>query len=295
MNLTASKHSLVCELFVRTVDENYVTARWCAINHFNTDFLWLSVHALEKYLKAVLLLNGKSSKNSQTDGNRYSHDIVRLYADVKILAGQLLPSNLVKPSNLDDRFWTDQTPEQFIEHLLENGNANNRYLTYGYIAPSEDIHMLDTMVFKIRRLICDLDECAFPNEQPDQLALTNRDLLIKHPKYPGDLLLPLDKLVSAKEQSPTRFAALNLNFEFAPSDYAHESIQAGISFSNPAIIRRILDPLESDDSQWAKEGVELANWFLANVQVPKGTSSDPGVSKQIQAAIDAAKAKHNIS
>jgi hypothetical protein len=52
VSVSASKHNLVLELFVRTADENYVTARWCAINQLNTDFLWLSVHALEKYLKA---------------------------------------------------------------------------------------------------------------------------------------------------------------------------------------------------------------------------------------------------
>ena len=48
MSLTASKNSLIGELFVRTADENYITARWCGTNRLNTDFLWLAVHALEK-------------------------------------------------------------------------------------------------------------------------------------------------------------------------------------------------------------------------------------------------------
>ncbi|WP_024342605.1 hypothetical protein [Bradyrhizobium japonicum] len=55
MSVEASKNNLARELFVRTADENYVTARWCANNRLNTDFLWLAVHALEKYLKAVLV------------------------------------------------------------------------------------------------------------------------------------------------------------------------------------------------------------------------------------------------
>lgn len=78
MSIAASKHNIVLELFARTADENYITARWCAINQLNTDFLWLSVHALEKYLKAVLLLNGGSSRRSASDQKTYSHDIVRL-------------------------------------------------------------------------------------------------------------------------------------------------------------------------------------------------------------------------
>jgi len=49
MNIQISKNDLVLELFVRTADENYITARWCAFNQLNIDFLWLSVHALEKY------------------------------------------------------------------------------------------------------------------------------------------------------------------------------------------------------------------------------------------------------
>ena len=94
MSLSASKHSLVTDLFVRTADENYITARWCAINRLNTDFLWLAVHALEKYLKALLLLNGKSSKG-------FSHDIVTLYAAAKAIAGPLLPQRLThRPTSI---------------------------------------------------------------------------------------------------------------------------------------------------------------------------------------------------
>jgi hypothetical protein len=91
MNVQTSKNDLVLELFVRTADENYITARWCAFNLLNTEFLWLSVHVLEKYLKAVLLVNGKSSKS-------YGHDIERLYRDVKSIAGSLLPDKPHHPS-----------------------------------------------------------------------------------------------------------------------------------------------------------------------------------------------------
>jgi hypothetical protein len=58
----ALQTDVVHDLFVRTADENYITARSCAVNRLYTDFFWLAVHALEKYLKAVLLLNGSSSK-----------------------------------------------------------------------------------------------------------------------------------------------------------------------------------------------------------------------------------------
>src|SRR5262249_2855972 len=97
-SVAASKTSLVHDLFGRTADENYITARWCAVNGLQTDFLWLAVHALEKYLKAVLLLNGKTSKG-------YNHEIVELYTGVRALAGPLLPERLQRPQDLDIEFW----------------------------------------------------------------------------------------------------------------------------------------------------------------------------------------------
>lgn len=294
MSVSASKTNLVHELFVRTADENYITARWCATNRLNTDFLWLAVHALEKYLKAVLLVNGHSSKRSAAGKKPYSHDIVGLYADVKALSGPLLPSNLSKPADLDFYQWFERTPEQFMGHLFSNGNADNHYLIYGYVTRSQDLHMLDTMVFAIRRLICPLDEPWLPSHDPQLLPFTHRELLARQPDYFESMLMPLDELISAREASPTRAAALNLNVAFAPESYQHEPIRSGSSARDPVIIRRIIDPLESDDPGWTAEGVEIARWFLANVQLPKGKPNDPGVTEQIEAAIEAGRAKHGI-
>lgn len=287
MSVSASRNNLVHELFVRTADENYIAARWCAINQLNTDFLWLAVHALEKYLKAVLLVNGGSSKG-------YSHNIVRLYADVKTIAGPLLPDRLQRPADLDIHHWFERLAEDFIAHLLRNGNADNRYLIYGYTTRSEDLHMLDAMVFAIRRLICPLDDRMFPRHDPSAPSVTHRDILTKQSEYYGRIMaMPLDELVRAREESDRRHAALNFNMAFAPEDYPHEPMRSGSSARNPVIIRRILDPLASDDPRWAAEGIEIARWFLANVQVP-GKPSDPGVAQQIQDAIEAARAKHGL-
>jgi HEPN domain-containing protein len=84
------KHSLVDEFFIKTADDNYVVARWCADNGMDVDFFWLALHCLEKYLKAALVLNGRSAKN-------YGHNIKALYADVHPLAPELLPITLTIP------------------------------------------------------------------------------------------------------------------------------------------------------------------------------------------------------
>src|SRR5258708_33342421 len=89
----AEKHSIVKELFINTADDNYIAARWCFHENLNVDFFWLAVHSLEKYMKAVLLLNGQSSKS-------YSHDITKLYSNIQPLAPELLPKQLFKPDSV---------------------------------------------------------------------------------------------------------------------------------------------------------------------------------------------------
>lgn len=291
MSVKASKTSLVRELFVRTADENYITARWCAVNGLRTDFFWLAVHALEKYLKAVLLENGHSGK-SDSSGKMYGHEIDRLYADVKAIAGSLLPDRLKKPANLDVCHWSERSADEFVEHLLQNGNADNRYLIYGYVMRSQDLHMLDQIVFAVRRLICPLDE---PIVSADGKQMpTHRKALTDNPQYYGRLFMPLDNLIASEEDIPNRRTALNENHAFAPEGFQHTPLPEGSSALNPVILRRIIDPLESDDPSQAAEGIDVANWFLANVKVPKGKPNDPGVEEQIKDAIAAARKKHGL-
>src|ERR1700722_3423019 len=114
------RRSIVDELFIKTADDNYVTARWCFIYGLNVDFFWLGVHALEKYLKAALLLNGRSSKDYLENMKRkpYGHEIIKLYADVQPLAPELLPAKLTWPPNMASVDWHDESPEKFIERFF---------------------------------------------------------------------------------------------------------------------------------------------------------------------------------
>src|SRR4051794_6589074 len=90
------KASLGCEtgeiarmMFLKTADNNYIMARKAFFGNIILDFLWLSLHSIEKYLKATLLLNDKSAK--------YGHDIVRLYEEVRSLDERISFGPLVKP------------------------------------------------------------------------------------------------------------------------------------------------------------------------------------------------------
>lgn len=212
MRLRALKSAIIQDIFVRTADENYITARWCSANTLYTDFLWLALHATENYLKAALLMNGKSVK-------KFSDDIDNLYGETKKLAGALLPDRLPRPDRLDISFWIDRTTNDFIVHLMKFGNADNRYLIYGYNTLSQDLHMLDQLVWAIRRLIIPLDERVGPDWPDGGQLPTYREILTKQPDFQFGLgVLPLEQQIRTSENTPLRQAALNLNFSFAPSD-----------------------------------------------------------------------------
>jgi hypothetical protein len=49
--------------------------------------------------------------------------------------------------------WFERTAEEFVTHLIRERNADNRYVIYGYFMRTQDLHMLDQMVFAVRRLM----------------------------------------------------------------------------------------------------------------------------------------------
>jgi HEPN domain len=277
----ALRGTVIDELFVRTADENYITARWCVNSHLYTDFFWLTVHALEKYLKAVLLYNGMSART-------YSHNIAKLYDAVEKFAGKLLPKDLSVPE------WCTPLPnslptKRFVQYLYRRGNADNRYALHGYTSRQpRDLFMVDGLVFAVRRLICSLDDRAFPKRVRTAPPITNRQLLANEPHDFRRMGMPLDNLIAATEDSPLRIAALNQNLHFAPPDFPHtppQQIESSIRI--PIIDNRIFRPLQSGDSYVVAEGLAVAKWLVNNVDMSKQLSG------QIQDSIK--MAEHNLT
>ncbi len=271
------KGSIIKEMYLHTADENYVVARWAHDNRLYTDFFWNSVHALEKYMKAMLLFNGHPVKG-------HSHGLTGLYAEVVKVAGKLLPPLLTRPANLNIHHWVDLKPEEFLERLDGNGNADNRYLTYGYAQHAWYVHMVDTMVWSIRRLALPLDDSIVPRSQL-ATAPTHREVLERQPTYSNHLSLPLEQIIGGGDGDARR-ALLNNNCAFAPDDFVHEPRASGTAGRNPVLLRRILHPLRSDQADGARHGYELASWLLSS------TKQSKPVREEIQDAMRDALAKH---
>ena len=265
---------IVREFFVNTADDNYITARWCFVENLHIDYFWLAVHALEKYMKAILLLNGASGigYRDKTSGEckEFRHNIVILYERVKCLASDLLPNDLKKPNNLDTDRWIDESPEAFLRRLYRNGNPSNRYQVFGLYRRNEDLFKLDLMIYALRRLCVPLDAYFMGKRRSGSKNWTHLDVLKRQPEHWSiSQISNLEKTIAGKRGKTVQHVLLNLNLRFAPEDYAHESLQTGVAARNSVLARSVLRPLEQEPhSQRAALAAEVCDWIIERVYLP---------------------------
>ena len=274
----AEQDLIVRDLFVDTADDNYIAARWCFVEGLNVDYFWLSVHALEKYMKAALLLNGRSAKGYRDRAGgyqRFGHNIDTLYGQVGSIATALMPDTLVRPDMLELDSWRDETPETFVRRLHRDGNADNRYQIFGFVQHHEDLFKLDAMVFALRRLCVRLDAYHLGRFRPAKTNLTNRDVLTRQPEYWAvSPVCKLEKTAAGRRGERLRDVLLKFNFPFAPADFEHGTMSTRMASRNPILARSILEPLHrAPHSNAAATAAELRDWVLNNIHLPGDVKS----------------------
>ncbi|MCC0027235.1 hypothetical protein CVM52_06100 [Pseudooceanicola lipolyticus] len=264
----ALRNNITYDMFVDSADQNYVVARWCFQQGLALDFLWNATHCLEKLMKAVLLMNGRSTISSAPGQRPFGHDLSSLYPEVAALAGDLLPDLLIQPTEID-MHWRVETTGEFVGRISANGDAHNRYQIYGHTLHREDLYKLDRVVFAIRRLCCPLGSYLFGNVRLGQPQITFRDQLGRQPGFmPHMAGSRWQKLTDHRAPEELRHAALNHNLIFAP-DYEHGELRCGSSSLNPVLGRRILQADRGGVSgQHAAEIVELVDWVVQNIYLP---------------------------
>ena len=261
------KHSIVDDLFIKTADDNYVAARWCFYVELDVDFFWLAVHCLEKYLKAALVLNEQPAK-------AYVHDIEKLYAAVRPLAPELLPTILKIPANLPTTIFSlgDEPVEQFVKRLYFYGQPDNRYLFIGYVRRGSDILKLDQLVFAVRRLCQPLEshflESRF-KDNPEVPQETRRQRMLADDPSSRNLSSNLEKVIAGERGKLLRRVLLNWNFPFAPKDFKHGRMSYGHRSVNPVFVRRFLEPLDAGTPHQDKHADDLWKWANENIYLPK--------------------------
>lgn len=139
MDLQVVLNTLASDVFRKQADFDYIAARANYQMHLRQQFLWSAQQAMEKYLKAILLFNGKSARfylpHGKPKKKEYGHDLEALLEEVK-----KLPLFQIEVESED---------KDFLSYLSQLGN--NRYLSKSSYSTPDAIHRLDRLVWSVRR------------------------------------------------------------------------------------------------------------------------------------------------
>ena len=140
MELQVILNTIASDVFRKQADYDYISARANYRMRLRQQFLWSAHQAVEKYLKAVLLFNGRSARFYTSVGaprkREFGHDLDALLAEVRSIAVFKLE--------------IESDDEKFLSYLSRQGGAN-RYLSTSAYNTSDAIHRLDKVVWQIRR------------------------------------------------------------------------------------------------------------------------------------------------
>lgn len=271
MTLNSEKRAIIIGLFLEPADRSYALSRWSFHAGLYYEFFWNAAQALEKYLKACLLLNGKS-----VNGQR--HNIEKLFDDFKEVALDLLPDEVVKPGHALAKFWYIESTLQFVKRFNELGDPNNRYAMIGHAVNYYDLEKLDSVVFAIRRLATCLDENIYPDEmniaEPMSAWLRNNPSMA----FPSTFQ-PWFKKYSNDIQE----AVVAHNHIYVSVDEMKTQPELKSASANSAIYMQIFSYAENGtQNESARDEVScLIDWINANVFL----------SKDFRKALDEAKEK----
>jgi hypothetical protein len=283
--LDVYKNSITKRLFIDTADDNYIVARWCYFHALNVDFSWLAVHCLEKYMKAVLLLNGHSSigfRDANGHWKPYLHDIVALYDQVNKFASDLLPTMLVKPSVVDSTMWRPESVDEYLKRLYRDGNANNRYQLFGFAHHSGEVFKLDAMVFNIRRVCVKLDAYVFPKRTREEATQRNptakmdfseRTSLSRQPDYYA-IGGPLWDALNGRRGEEVQQAAMRENFAFCEKGKEPETVQFISAWSDAVLAKEIIRPLKNGTPEQKTRARQLGQWVMENIYLPSDLAAE---------------------
>ncbi|UFN47861.1 hypothetical protein LPC08_17840 [Roseomonas sp. OT10] len=252
-------------MFVYTADENYLLARLAFINRLPLDFLWLSLHAIEKYYKAILLFNGRSTK-------KFGHDLVKLRETLRSIDHRILLEKFdAPPKNFNSWNSKYEHVDTYIKQLSSYGSAGNRYMMYGYHVYIDDLIRVDQMVCSARRWCLPLTENLsgkdpFSGECVETI-LDNGSFLEANPGYRPPLGGPLERIIGGLRGPEAKSALLFGNTVLKENAYVELRMIWWLSSSDPPLAD-VFDLLENplgggEDKEEARLDLE---WFLDNVK-----------------------------
>lgn len=251
------KNDIVRRMFIETADLNYVGARAAFFEQRHWDFWWLTLHAVEKYLKSTLLLNGMSAKVG-------GHNLHRLLEAVYKLDTRLTVPAFHKPKISGLSGWPTALERTFVSRLNEFGSADNRYGAYGYTLRTADLLLSDQLIYWARRHAQPLKTKMPSGEEIDWVnALASNDRLWL--LYAG----PLEDLARLPFRNPRRWPLTRLNAAFFP-DIRHRISSLRLAFHNAPIAMWCDRLRESQpNSQPRQNARAVIRWALDHIVFTK--------------------------
>lgn len=219
-NFQMALNACAKDIFRLQADQDYISARSSYFMGFQQQFLWSAQQAVEKYLKAILLYNGKTARwkkepNSNGKGGKsFGHDLLALNNKVQGI-GYLeysLPA------------WG----ESFLKYLGELGGFN-RYLSRSSYTTYEALEKLDELVWYIRRY------CIFIPENTDEMSFRDATInSIKAKNFPIRHNLPSGRLEKIlKSESSARDALVRENRVYGTENDLLQKTQISSSITPP--------------------------------------------------------------
>lgn len=264
------------DFFVLPADQNYFLARFTRIYGFAGEFWWQSLQAIEKYLKAGLLLNGVSVKKSK------GHEIFALWEEHSSIFGELAVTSFVKPALLHDDFWRPQTVGDFIHDVETQGQPDSRYGLVSHREQKDDLFKLDQLVFELRRRTIGLDWIVgrdWPeNELEEYKDRTYRDVILEKPDYQVRPIIPPKATLNVGGDDITDlFHSWNFAFSRGPEDLSRKptaNLIPMLSTTNAhpfqlieaLNLQKMIGPPVNERIQWLLDSIKLPRSMVAELK-----------------------------
>lgn len=165
---------IACESFIFTGDRDYLTARFTFFQKQSHLFLWSAAQALEKYIKANILLLGQGAI-TKTHGHKSLADSLRKVRPEGLSIELAMPKGWAEQGVAG---WPDVDVDGFLLRIETLGAPDVRYDQVQLEVHLQDLVFLDRLAFRLRhqliaeevvscRLVGDqLKQCFFDLNYP---------------------------------------------------------------------------------------------------------------------------------
>lgn len=275
MTLAERKVDLVKRLFISAADNDYLTARWAYSHAMSGQFFWAASQALEKYMKALWLLNDRSVLS-------IGHDLEALFSETKRLdVSGTIPKMIELPETLAlaSDHWEGKSTQSFIKHLSYYGSGDSRYGVTGTNLNGPLIHILDNLAASIRMVIRKHNIICTDLFAESGQAQWLHQRIVEPAPWVLCAQLPLEKLFyrnySVGQSDVLRSVFMTMNLSFFEEQGPSAKTFGGLIFEGSPLINHLIwwkNPKHlhlSPTQKNTKTINRLKTWVLGNIPLSK--------------------------